>query len=447
MEVTHLVLEGIPYGSRIDPEYRPRVIDQRISEDIEDFGALCLEGVKYCGKTWTGRAFSNSEIDLMDPAGNFQNLEIARLDPATALKGSHPRLVDEWQEAPLLWDGVRNRVDVSNKRDTYILTGSSVPKSKTGGDSSRGPMHSGVGRIEKLRMRPMTLSETGESNGAVSLAALFEGAEPSAIVPEISLEDLCELIVRGGWPAFLGKSSSRSSRMVLGYIREICERDVSRVDGVARDPDKVRRLLHSLARNAEQATKSKTMIADMTETATDGPLAIETVNDYLGALKRLFVLEEIAGWSPHIRSSLRINKRPKYHFVDPSIPAALLGGSSKRLVQDLNTLGFLFESLCVRDLLVYAEAMDAQVRYYRDQASLEADVIIEGADGRWAALEIKLGHNRVDEGALSLKTVASKVQGAGAEPPVFLGVVEGLGSYAYKREDGVFVLPITCLAP
>lgn len=439
--------EKIPYGNLIDKGYNPRVIDTRLSEDIQDFGAVCLEGAKYCGKTWTGRAFSNSEFNLMNPAGNFQNLEIAKTDPSTALEGAFPRLIDEWQEAPLIWDGVRNQVDRSNKRDTYVLTGSSIPKPKNSENTPLEPLHSGVGRIEKLRMRTMTLFESGDSNGTVSLADLFEGAIPSAAAPELNLEDLCELIVRGGWPAFRGKSSARASRMAAGYVREICERDISRVDGMGRDPEKVQRLLHSLARNAEQATKNKTIVADMTETATDGPLAMETVTDYLAALKRLFVLEEIPGWSPHLRSSLRINKRPKYHFVDPSLPAAILGVSSKRLLQDLNAMGFLFECLCVRDLLVYAEAMDAQVRYYRDQASLEADVIIETADGRWAALEIKLGHNRADEGAKSLKSVAAKVQDAGGEPPVFLGVVEGLGSYAYKREDGVFILPIACLAP
>lgn len=445
-----MTLNGVPYGILRDEHYRPRVIDERISEDIEDFGAVCLEGAKYCGKTWTGRAFCNSELDLMDPKGNFQNLEMAIIDPATALQGTHPRLIDEWQEAPLLWDGVRNIVDRSAKRSTYVLTGSSVPKRKTitGKDPSPiEPLHSGVGRIEKLRMRPMTLFESGESNGSVSLKSLFSGEAPSASAPEMTLKDLGEIVVRGGWPASIGKSSTRATRVTKGYINEVCNRDISRVDGKKREPEKVRRLLHSLARNAEQATKSKTMIADMTETTTDAPLAIDTVNDYLEALKKIFILEEIAGWSPHLRSSLRINKRPKYHFVDPSIPSAILGASSEGLCQDLTTLGFLFECLCVRDLLVYAEAMDAQVRYYRDQASLEADVIIEVADGRWAALEIKLGHSRAEEGAASLKKVSEKAQAAGAPAPTFLAVVEGLGSYAYCREDGVCIVPIACLAP
>ena len=436
------------YGALRNEEYHPRVIDQRVFESIEDFGAVCLEGAKYCGKTWTGRAFSNSEFDLMDPHGNFQNLEIASLDPAAALEGARPRLIDEWQEAPLLWDGVRNLVDRSAKRDTFVLTGSSIPKRKTpGGTGPAEPLHSGVGRIEKLRMRPMTLFESGESNGAVSLQSLFQGTAPSAPGPDVALADLCTFVVRGGWPASIGKSADRSQRVVRSYVREVCDRDISRIDDIARDPEKVRRLLHSLARNAEQATKSKTMIADMTETTSEGSLAVDTVTDYLEALRRLFIVEEIAGWSPHLRSPVRINKRPKYHFVDPSVPAAILGASSAGLASDLSTLGFLFEGLCVRDLLVYAEAMDAQLRYYRDQASLEADVIIEAADGRWAAVEVKLGHSKVEEGATSLKAVAAKVEAAGGRPPAFLAVVEGLGGYAYQRDDGVLVLPICTLAP
>ncbi len=436
----------IPYGTLINAGYRPRILDRRIAEGIEDFGAVCIEGPKYCGKTWTGQAFSNSETNLMDPEGNFQNLEVAKTDPSAALQGACPRLIDEWQEAPQLWDGVRNAVDRSAKRRTFVLTGSSIPRAKGQNDGDiPSPKHTGVGRIEKLRMRPMTLAESGESNGEVSLRDLFAGALPSCAAPDLSLRDCCELAARGGWPAMMRRPSERALRVVRGYLREICESDMSRVDGVRRDPDKVARLLRSLARNMEQATKSKTIIGDMTETPTDPKLAPETVVDYLQALNRIFVIEEIGPWSPRLRSRIRVNKRPKYHFADPSLAVAALRASAGSLEGDLQTFGFVFECLCVRDLLVYAQAMDAQLYYYRDQAGLEVDAVIESPTGQWAGIEIKLGHNRADEGARNLLAVKRKIVEAGGAAPAFLAVVEGVGRYAYVRDDGVFVLPIGTL--
>lgn len=241
------------------------------------------------------------------------------------------------------------------------------------------------------------------------------------------------------------RPSERALRVVRGYLREICESDMSRVDGVRRDPDKVARLLRSLARNMEQATKSKTIIGDMTETPTDPKLAPETVVDYLQALNRIFVIEEIGPWSPRLRSRIRVNKRPKYHFADPSLAVAALRASAGSLEGDLQTFGFVFECLCVRDLLVYAQAMDAQLYYYRDQAGLEVDAVIESPTGQWAGIEIKLGHNRADEGARNLLAVKRKIVEAGGAAPAFLAVVEGVGRYAYVRDDGVFVLPIGTL--
>ncbi len=239
----------------------------------------------------------------------------------------------------------------------------------------------------------------------------------------------------------------RASRLARSYVRQVSEDDLSRVDDVARDPQKISRLLHSLARNAEQATATKTMIRDMTGDATSEALSKETVDDYLQALRRIFVIEEIPGWSPNLRSSIRINKRPKYHYVDPSLPAAILGATPQKLLGDLSAFGFLFESLCLRDLLVYAEASEAQVRYYRDNTDLKVDAIIESYDGKWAALEIKLGHNQADQAAKNLLRLKAKMESAGAEPPSFLAVVEGLGQHAYVRDDGVCVIPITSLAP
>lgn len=426
------------YANLLNDGYTPRLIERQIEEGLEDFGAVCIEGPKYCGKTWVAQAFSNSEVNLMDPAGNFQSLEVALMDPQAVLQGESPRLIDEWQEAPLLWDGVRNAVDRSGKRSKFVLTGSSVPRKFK-------PKHSGVGRIERIRMRPMTLFESRESNGTVSLAALFGGERPSAAAPESSLEMFCGLVVRGGWPASTGIQPSRAAKIARSYVEELCNDDMSRVDGVERDPGKVSRLLHSLARNAEQATTTKTMIGDMTAIGDEGKLASDTVTDYLGALKKIYIVEEIGPWAPNLRSHIRINKRPKYHFVDPSIPAAVLKASVNALENDLGTLGFLFESMCMRDILAYAQANDGNVFYYRDQASLEADAIIESADGQWAGIEVKLGHNKVDDGAETLKALRDKIIAAGGAHPAFLAVVEGIGSYAYVRDDGVFVIPILTL--
>lgn len=426
------------YGTLRHKDYLPRIIDGRIPESLEDFGAICIQGPKYCGKTWTSQAFANSELNLMDPTGNFQNLELALAAPDMAIQGKTPRLIDEWQEAPLLWDAVRNAVDRSDKEQTFILTGSAVPRNEQ-------PKHSGIGRIERLRMRPMSLAESDESEKSVSLKSLFDGSLPQGKAPDITLESICNMVIRGGWPASIDKAPARAQRIARNYITQICHDDLSRVDGVSRDPEKLERLLHSLARNAEQSTTTKTMIADMTNSDNKKELSPETVTDYLAALKKIFILEEIGSWSPNLRSPIRINKRPKYHFVDPSLPAAILKASSTSLLKDLETLGFLFECLCIRDLLVYAEAMDGGVFYYRDKDSLEVDAIIESPDGKWGAIEIKLGHNKADEASSHLLALKRKIHDAGGSLPAFLAVVEGLGKYAYQREDSVMIIPVTCL--
>lgn len=426
------------YGALKNASYNSRLIEKRIVDGLEDFGAVCVQGPKYCGKTWVAQAFANSEINLMDPTGNFQNLEIAAIAPQVALTGEHPRLIDEWQEVPSLWDGVRNSVDRFGKADTYLLTSSSVPRQQK-------QKHSGVGRIEKLRMRPMSLSESGESNASVSMNALFDGALPSSKAPKMGLGDFANLTIRGGWPAVIGKEPKRAQRMARSYVAEIEEDDLSRVDGKSRDPKKIGRLLQSLARNAEQATKTKTMIADMTEVGSAAPLAPETVDDYLAALRKIFILEEIPAWAPNVRSSLRINKRPKYHFVDPSLAAAILKLTPSALMDDLETFGFLFECMCMRDLLTYAQADNAEVFYYRDRNGLETDAIIQSEDGQWAGIEIKLGHNQVEAAVANLLSVNKRVHAAGGRPAAFLAVVEGLGNAAYAREDGVLVIPIATL--
>lgn len=426
------------YGSLKDSRYINRIIDKRISEDLPIFGAVCIQGPKYCGKTWTGRSFANSEISIMDPAGGFQNREMAEIDPNLVLQGASPRLIDEWQEVPALWDAARNEVDQTDKTSTFVLTGSAVPRED-------GPRHSGVGRIEKIRMRTMTLQESGDSTGEVSLSELFAGQVPRAVASATTLDALAALVVRGGWPASLCVSQKFAQRIPQNYVDAIAEDDLSRVDGVRRDPDKVARLLYSLARNVEQSAATKTIIRDMTADAAQDLLSSDTIDDYLDALEKIFVMERIRPWAPNLRSSLRINKKPKYHFVDPSLSAAILGATGDMLLNDLRTFGFLFESLCTRDLLVYAEAMGGDLFFYRDRDGLEADAIVQARDGSWAAIEIKLGHNQADSAAANLLALRKKIVAAGGSEPKFLAVLEGVGGFATVRSDGVFVIPITTL--
>lgn len=426
------------YGKLKESRYLHRILDKRVHEGLNTFGAVCIQGPKYCGKTWTGRSFANSEISIMDPAGGFQNRETAEIEPSLVLRGPSPRLIDEWQEVPALWDAVRNEVDRTDKESKFVLTGSAVPRKEK-------PRHSGVGRIEKLKMRTMSLQESGDSSGEVSLEKLFAGAVPLATAPLHSLEEIANLVVRGGWPGSLNVPPELAQRIPRNYIATLAEDDLSRVDGVKRDHEKILRLLQSLARNTEQSTATKTMIRDMTADAANQPLSNETVVDYLEALEKIFVIEEIRPWSPNLRSPLRINKRPKYHFADPSLPAAILGATSAMLIEDLRTLGFLFECLCTRDLLVYAEAMGGELLFYRDREGLESDAIIQAPDGSWAAVEVKLGHNQADQAANNLLALKRKIVKAGGKPPVFLAVLEGTGRYATTRSDGVHVIPVTTL--
>jgi len=422
----------------VQNEYLFRALDNRIAEALEDYGGVCIQGPKYSGKTWSGLNQSASDINLMDPSGNFQNREMAKLAPELVLEGEYPRLIDEWQEEPLLWDAVRNRIDKSGKAEKYILTGSSSPRKEV-------PKHSGIGRIEKLRMRTMSLQESKESSAEISLEGLFAGEEYQVKAPELNLNDICNLVIRGGWPGSLSTPTERQDRLPRAYIRGLIEGDLAQADGKSRDSEKVARFLHSMARNVEQTTATKTMIRDMTVDKSKESLSPDTITDYIKALKRIFVLEEIGPWAPNLRSPLRINKRPKFHFVDPSLPAAILGLSSKMLMSDLKTLGFLFEALCIRDLLVYAEAMGARVYYYRDKSGLEVDAVIEAPDGSWGAIEIKLGHNQGDAAASNLIEVRDRLTAAGASEPTFLAVMVGLSDFGYVRADKVQVVPVNVL--
>ena len=429
------------YGALANPAYIPRCVDSDIDEALAVFGGVLIRGPKYCGKTWSGRNHADSEIALMPTEQNPAPLDIYASAPALALRGESPHLIDEWQELPVLWDMVRSAIDQSGKQRRFVLTGSSTPRSQK-------PKHSGVGRIERIDMRTMTLSESGESTCEVSLRNLFENPGPVAGVPRGVLpEEVALMVVRGGWPATVGVPSKNAQALPKSYVESFLEEDMHKVDDTRRDSAKMARLMRSLARNAEQAATPKTLIRDMTAEGAAPPLADETVADYMGVLERAFILERIGPWSPNARSPMRINKKPKYHYTDPSLVAAVLGASSESLLRDFETFGFLFECMCTRDLLVYAQAMGGKLFYYRDRDDLEIDAVVEAPDGAWGGLEIKLGHNQVDRAAANLARVRNKVVAAGGRPPSFLAVVEGLGTHAYTRDDGVHVVPIQTLCP
>lgn len=414
--------------------YRPRTVDTELERRLRSSGAVVIEGPKACGKTATGRQRAESVVTLdTDPDAR----QLVHLDPGLLLAGPTPRLLDEWQVEPALWNHVRRAVDDRREPGQFILTGSAVPAD----DVVR---HTGAGRLSRLRMRPMSLLELGESTGEVSLAALLNGEPARCGSLKPGLEWHAELIAGGGWPATLGLEPQDRRMYVLSYIEEVCRTDIHRVDGVQRDPSRVRDLLRSLARNVSTEVSLATLARDLG--GADGPWSRDTVRSYLGALERLMVLEDQRAWGPHLRSRARVRQSPKRHFVDPSIAVAALGSSAQRLLGDLDLLGLLFESLVVRDLRVYAQASGGEILHYRDATGLEADAIVELQDGRWAAFEVKLGTAAVDTAAESLLRLAERVDTDRCGPPAALGVITGMG-YGYRRPDGVNVIPIGALGP
>lgn len=418
--------------------YKPRIIDRQVEEYLSAFGAVCIEGPKWCGKTWTSSFHSKSEIYLGDPAGNFQNRQLAELSPALILDGEQPRLIDEWQEVPPLWDAVRFRVDQTPNKGQFILTGSSTPNHK-------GILHSGAGRIARLRMRPMSLWESGDSSGAVSLAKLCRGELLPAMTGDVSLEKLIALILRGGWPGSLGLSMEQAILLPQEYLNAVIDDDVYRMDGIQRDTQKMRLLLRSLARNESTTATNKTLIKDI-KAMDDEEIDTGTVSAYLDIFKRLFITDNQPPFSSGIRSSVRVKQAEKRHFSDPSLACALLKATPDRLIGDLETLGFLFESLCERDLRIYAESFGGHLYHYQDYRSQEIDAVVELPDGTWCAFEIKLGANQIDAAAENLLRIRRQMEAADKGcPPSVLCVLCGLTRAAYQRPDGVFVVPITAL--
>lgn len=414
--------------------YRDRIVDQELTARLRATGAVVVEGPKACGKTATARRIAASEV-LLDV--DITARQAVALDPALVLHGPTPRLIDEWQLEPAIWNHVRRAVDDRGKPGQFILTGSAVPTD----DITR---HTGAGRITRLRMRPMTLFETGHTSAAISLAGLLHGEPARASDPGLTVPDLVERVSRGGWPGLQDLPLGGALRATRDYLDEIRRVDVSRVDGARRDPAKVGRLLRSLARNVATYASATTLATDA---GGDGDsLKDDTVRRYLDILERLMIVDDQPAWAPHLRSKSTLRSGRKRHFVDPSLAVAALRATPDRLLRDLNLLGLLFESLVVRDLRVYAQASDGHVLQYRDNVGLEVDAIVETADGRWAAFEVKLGPGQVDAGAATLRRFADRVDTSRIGQPAALGVIVGFG-YGYVRDDGVAVIPIGALSP
>lgn len=418
----------------MEVSYHPRIADGELNGRLHSAGAVVVEGPKAAGKTETARQAAESEVLLdVDQAARA----VAEIDPSLILAGPIPRLIDEWQVAPGVWNHIRRAVDDRQEPGQFILAGSAVPTD----DVTR---HTGAGRFSRLRLRPMSLAESGGSNGEISLARLLGGEAASASDPGLTVPDLAEEIARGGWPGFRTLPLDPALERVRDYLDEICRTDVSRVDDSRRDPERVRRLLASLARNVATHTSLRTIAADTG--GADGPLKEETAATYVSALERLFIVEDQPAWEPHLRSKYVLRKAAKRHFVDPSLAVAALEADPPALLRDLNFLGFLFESLVVRDLRVYAQSLGGRVKQYRDSSGLEVDAIIEAGDS-WAAFEVKLGgSDPIDEAAASLTRFARQVDTDRVGEPATLAVITASG-YGYVREDGVQVVPVGALGP
>jgi predicted AAA+ superfamily ATPase len=415
--------------------YLPRICDNLLSKKLRHTGAVLITGPKWCGKTATATVASKSIIFMQDPDRGSAYLKAADVKPSILLEGEVPHLIDEWQMAPVLWDAVRFAVDQRQEMGQFILTGSAVPL-----DNST--MHTGTGRISRLRMHTMSLYESQESNGAISLRDLFEGKPFSIATSNLSIEQIAFAICRGGWPASVKIKGNDALELAKDYVEAIIHQDISRVDGVDKNPKRVQLLLRSLARNISTMASNVTIMKDLE--GDEKGITAPTLDVYMNALRRIFVVEDQPAWSPSMRSKTAIRTASKRQFTDPSIASAVLRTTPKGLLEDFNTFGFLFESLCTRDMRIYAQANDGEVFHYRDKSGLESDMIVALNDGRWAAIEVKLGNKQIDEAAEHLKELACKVDEAKMGKPTFMMVLTG-GEFAYQRPDGVLVVPIGCL--
>ena len=418
-------------------EYMPRIADDLLAAKLRQAGAVVIRGPKWCGKTETALKHSKSALFMQDPDQRMSNQMLAESKPSILLRGEKPRLIDEWQEAPQLWDAVRFSVDREREIGLYILTGSATPKEK--------PRHSGAGRMSFLDMRTMSLYESRESTGEVSLLALFDAPEDIEGVPNSDVETIAFQVARGGWPSAVTMTDqSAAMETAHNYLTAVAEEDISNVDGVSRNPDHARLVMRSFARcvGSQMAVSSMSKMVN----AQGGEMSRPTFSAYLGALRNLSIIEDLNAWEPSLRAKARISRTPKRYFADPSLAAAALGASPDTLLKDMPTLGMLYEALCIRDLRVYAQKNHGQVFFYRDNVGLEADAVVALRDGRWGLVEIKLNQSQADAASDSLRRVANKVDQTIMGAPSFLLVVTADG-YAYRRNDGVYVVPIGCLKP
>lgn len=418
-------------------KYRKRVIDATIDTYLQVSGAICIEGPKWCGKTFTSSHHAKSEFLVGDPTNNFSNRELARINPSFVLQGEAPRMIDEWQEVPSIWDATRFEVDKRGKKGQIILTGSSTPVTK-------GVLHSGAGRISKLRMNTMALYETGDSCGKVSLKELCEGRITPTLLDEVPLEKLAMYIVRGGWPENIDVPADKVHLLPRAYMQNILNEDLNRLDeGITYNRHKAELLLRSLARNEATTVSELSLLKDIAYE--EDSMSRTALRKYLQGLDRLFLFNNQPPFSTNLRSSLRVKQAEKRHFSDPAMACALLNITPDKLMNDLNTFGFLFEALVEHDLSVYAQANSANLFHYQDYKGNEIDAVIELENGDWCAFEIKLGGNRIDEGAKNLNKVCQDIVNNGGKAPKIKCVICGYYNAAYKRDDGVFVVPITAL--
>ena len=418
-------------------KYLPRVCDKLLAFHLRSKGAVLVEGPKWCGKTTTCVQQAHSILYMQAPDLREQNMRMAELSPQLLLDGDTPRLIDEWQDAPSLWDAIRFEVDRRDEFGQFILTGSSVPV------DVRKTAHSGTGRIARMRMRPMSLLESQDSSGLVSLKDMFAGKRPIAQAQSGTIDDLSFLVCRGGWPKAIGQKQDVSLQQAIDYVDALTSVDISRVDGVNRNEASARALLRSYARFISSQGTLESIRNDMDSVATLGESAF---SGYIEALRRLFVIDDLEAWSPNLRSKTAIRTSPTRHFVDPSIAIAALGASPANLIADLNTFGLLFESMCVRDLRIYSSALGGSVAHYRDKSGLEVDVVVHLRNGSYGFVEIKLGgESAIEQGAQTLKKTMEKIDQKRMGSPACLMVLVGLGDFSYCREDGVMVVPIRAL--
>lgn len=419
-------------------KYLKRYMDVEIEKYMKSIGAVLIVGPKWCGKTTTGIKHSKSIIKLQDRDKIETYLKWAEIKPSKLLEGEKPRLIDEWQIAPVLWDAVRNSVDEIGGEGLYILTGSTVV------DESK-IIHSGTGRIHRLTMRPMSLFESGDSNGKISLIDLFNLPDLNidGITSDLSIEDLIFVSCRGGWPESLNKKSKEAQLLIpYIYIDSICESDASHVDGVKRDPQRVKIILESYARNISSTTKDSTIIRDINANFED--ITKPTYYSYIDALKRLYLIDNIKAWSPKIRSKTTIRSTSKKQFIDPSIAVAALNLNPELLMEDLKTFGFIFENLCIRDLKVYSSSIGGRISYYRDRFNLEVDCVLHLNDGRYGLIEFKLGSREEEKGVKNLIKLKKLIEKKNMRQPSFLAIITG-GELAYTLDNGVKIIPIGCL--